>query len=87
MISTCILPNIESVTALSPKSAVDSPHENLNRFIEIAWMFIETNHGKVLSLFSQEMSNQALTLYNLYLLMLNSVPSLLLSNCDEFLSL
>jgi len=51
MISTCILPNIESVTALSPKSAVDSPHENLNRFIEIAWMFIETNHGKVLSLF------------------------------------
>ncbi|KAH1003060.1 hypothetical protein HUJ05_011006 [Dendroctonus ponderosae] len=40
MISTCILPNIETVCSLDSISLVDeSPHERLHWYIEIAWAF------------------------------------------------
>ncbi|CAH1121693.1 unnamed protein product [Ceutorhynchus assimilis] len=40
MISTCILPNIETVCSLDSISCVDeSPHERLHWYIEIAWGF------------------------------------------------
>lgn len=40
MISTCILPNIETVCNLHAISLVhESPHEKLHWYIEIAWAF------------------------------------------------
>ncbi|XP_030757865.1 calcium release-activated calcium channel protein 1-like [Sitophilus oryzae] len=40
MISTCILPNIETVCSLDSINFVDeSPHERLHWYIEIAWAF------------------------------------------------
>ncbi|CAG9767389.1 unnamed protein product [Ceutorhynchus assimilis] len=40
MISTCILPNIETVCSLESINFVDeSPHERLHWYIEIAWAF------------------------------------------------
>lgn len=40
MISTCILPNVESVASVHGLVAVsESPHEKLNNYIEIAWTF------------------------------------------------
>ncbi|ESN91866.1 hypothetical protein HELRODRAFT_90258, partial [Helobdella robusta] len=40
MISTCILPNIETVGYLNSNAAVlDSPHIHLQWYIEIAWIF------------------------------------------------
>ena len=40
MISTCILPNVEAVASVHGLVPVsDSPHEKLNRYVEIAWTF------------------------------------------------
>ena len=40
MISTCILPNVESVASVHGLAAVsESPHEKMHFYIEIAWAF------------------------------------------------
>lgn len=40
MISTCILPNVESVASVHGLVAVsESPHEKMSKYIEIAWAF------------------------------------------------
>ena len=53
MISVCILPNIESVSAVQqfvPRARIrDSPHEHLHFYIEMAWIF-STGLGTLLFL-------------------------------------